>query len=93
MKLMECMLTMERKVRLSARACSHSWSPTLVRIEKKAGLLKNLLMVVNRTPTLRIGVISWFKENANKLDPDWEQTQFITEKISEVVERVDTSNL
>lgn len=65
----------------------------MVRIEKKAGLLKNLLMVVNRTPTLRIGVISWFKENANKLDPDWEQTQFITEKISEVVERVDTSNL
>ena len=51
----------------------------MVRIEKKAGLLKNLLMVVNQTPTLRIGVISWFKKTANKLDPDWEQTQFITE--------------
>ena len=44
-KLMECMISAERKIQPSARAQSHLWSPKMVVIQKKAGLLKNLLMV------------------------------------------------
>ena len=46
-KLMECMISAEKKVQPSALARSHLRNLKLVMIQKKAGLLKNLLMVAN----------------------------------------------
>ena len=46
-KLTECMLLAEKRVQPSAQARLHSWSPKLLKIQKEAGLLKNLLTVAN----------------------------------------------
>ena len=80
-KLMECMLLAERRVQPSARAQSHSWSPKLVIIQKKAGLLKNLLMIANNTPTIMEGVCNRFQHNATNLEPNWKISELTVAKI------------
>ena len=75
------MLLAEKRVQPSARARSHSWSPKLVKIQKKSGLLKNLLMVANNTPTIMEGVRNRFRCSATSLDPNWEPPEFTVAKI------------
>ena len=80
-KLTECMLLAEKRVQPSARARSHAWSPKLVQIQQKAGLLMNLLMVATNTPTIKERVHNRFQRNATNLDPQWETPEFTVEKI------------
>ena len=51
-------------------------------IQKKTGLLKNLMIVATRTPTIRVRAIDRFKRNAARLDPEWALPEFTAEKIS-----------
>ena len=80
-QLTECLISAEKRVQPSARACSHAWSPKLVQIQQKAGLLKNLLMVATNTPTIIERVRNQFQRNASNLDPKLETPEFTVAKI------------